>query len=78
MTGLNNLALLLDEALQQMQQQQQQSGMPGSGKCNKPGGNGSSSGDSKKMAQDQGHEPAGLSKQFEEMKKALRKEAKAG
>ncbi len=75
MTGLNNLALLLDEALQQMQQQQQQSGMPGSGKCNKPGGSGSSSGDSKKMAKTKANQQA-LSKQLEEMKKALEKNGK--
>lgn len=44
MTATNNLALLLDEALQSMQSQMQsqsQSQMPGSGSCNKPGGNGS-------------------------------------
>ena len=75
MTGLNNLALLLDEALQQMQQQQQQSGTPGSGSCNKPGGNGSSSGNSKKMAQTRANQQA-LSKQLEEMKKALEKGGK--
>ncbi|NNK80123.1 MAG: DUF4175 domain-containing protein [Flavobacteriales bacterium] len=39
MTSLNNLALLLDEALQQMQQQMANS-MPGSGNCEKPGGSG--------------------------------------
>jgi hypothetical protein len=38
MTSYNNLALLLDEALQQMQQQMAQS-MPGSQMCQKPGGN---------------------------------------
>lgn len=75
MTGLNNLALLLDEALQQMQQQQQQSGMPGSGKCKKPGGNGSGQGDSKKMAKTRANQQA-LSKQLEEMKKALEKGGK--
>ncbi len=39
MTALNNLALLLDEALQQMQQQMA-SMMPGQGNCQKPGGSG--------------------------------------
>ncbi|NNC83347.1 MAG: DUF4175 family protein [Flavobacteriales bacterium] len=39
MTSLNNLALLLDEALQQMQQQMASS-MPGTGNCQKPGGSG--------------------------------------
>lgn len=38
MTSVNNLALLLSEALDQMQQQQQQS-KPGSGSCKKPGKN---------------------------------------
>lgn len=70
MTGLNNLALLLDEALQQMQQQA--SGMPGSGSCNKPGGSGSSSGDSKKMQKMKAQQQA-LQKQLEEMKKAMEK-----
>ena len=37
MTSINNLALLLDEALKQMQQQQAEK-KPGSGECNNPGG----------------------------------------
>lgn len=75
MTGLNNLALLLDEALQQMQQQA--SGMPGSGNCNKPGGSGSSGGDSKKMQKMKAQQQA-LQKQLEEMKKAMDKGQKPG
>lgn len=75
MTSLNNLALMLDEALQQMQQQQA-SGMPGSGNCNKPGA-GNSSGDSKKMQKIRSQQEA-LSKQLEEMKKALEKGSKPG
>ncbi len=39
MTSYNNLALMLNESLQQMQQQMQ-SMMQGSGSCNKPGGKG--------------------------------------
>jgi hypothetical protein len=39
MTGYNNLALMLNESLQQMQQQMQNS-QPGSGSCDKPGGKG--------------------------------------
>jgi len=39
MTSVNNLALLLNEALEQMQQQMANS-KPGSGKCSKPGGSG--------------------------------------
>lgn len=41
MTSYNNLALMLNESLQQMQQQMQQmSESSGSGSCNKPGGKG--------------------------------------
>lgn len=68
MTSFNNLALMLDEALQQMQEQQQQSQCkkPGSGKCNKPGGTGNkpkpSASQLKQMQQN-------LAKQLEQMKK---------
>lgn len=44
MTGINNLALMLSESLQQMQQQmqqQQKKSSSGSGSCSKPGGKGS-------------------------------------
>ena len=65
MTSYNNLALMLNESLQQMQQQMQNS-KPGSGSCNKPGGkgqpkpgNGMSNQDMKQM----------LKKQLEQMKK---------
>jgi len=40
MTSINNLALLLNEALSKMQAEAKKSGPPGSGSCNKPGGNG--------------------------------------
>lgn len=72
MTSINNLALLFDEALQQMQKQAQQK--PGEGSCNKPGGNGkpkSGMGSIKKMQQQ-------LQKQLEAMKKALEKGDKPG
>ncbi len=64
MTAYNNLALLLNEALQQMQSQMQ-SQMQGSGSCNKPGkgkpkpGSKMSTGDMKEM----------LKKQLEKMQK---------
>lgn len=63
MTSYNNLALLLNESLQQMQSQMQ-SQMEGSGSCDKPGGKGKkpssgSEGDMKEM----------LKKQLEQMKK---------
>lgn len=62
MTSYNNLALLLNEALQQMQAQSQNS-MPSNGSCSKPGSGkpkpgGISSGDMKEM----------LKKQLERMK----------
>jgi hypothetical protein len=66
MTSFNNLALLLNESLQQMQQQMQQSMMEGQGTCNNPGANGKpkpggsmSSGDMKQL----------LKKQLEQMQK---------
>ncbi len=46
MKGLNDLALMLDEAMQQMQQNA--SGVPGSGSCNKPGGKGKGKSEGKK------------------------------
>jgi hypothetical protein len=65
MTSFNNLALLLDEALQQLQKECS-GGKPGKGNCEKPGGSGSkpSAGKMKKAQE-------ALSKQLEEMKKAM-------
>jgi hypothetical protein len=40
MTSINNLALMLNEALQQMQDAAKKQGPPGSGSCKKPGGSG--------------------------------------
>ena len=64
MTSFNNLALLLDEALQQMQNKQECNN-PGTGNCNKPGGAGSKpsakAGNMKKMQK-------ALGKKLEEMK----------
>ena len=75
MTSFNNLALLLDDALQQMQQQEAQK-QPGSGNCEKPGGTGSPSsspkaGDMKKM-QD------ALGKKLEQMKEQMGRGANQG
>ena len=75
MTSFNNLALLLDEALQQMQQQQAQK-QPGSGNCEKPGGSGSPSsspkaGDMKKMQQ-------ALGQKLEKMREQMGKGANQG
>ena len=76
MTSLNNLALLLNEALQQMQQQMNQS-MPGSGECNKPGGSGGGKGKKPSMAKMKAQQEA-LQKQLEEMRKAMEKGKKPG
>jgi hypothetical protein len=74
MTSFNNLALLLDEALQEMQNKQECKN-PGTGNCNKPGGSGkkpsAKAGDMKKMQQ-------ALGKQLEEMKKKMGKGANKG
>ena len=75
MTSFNNLALMLDDALQQMQQSMSES-KPGSGNCEKPGGNGKpkpspSAGDMKKMQK-------ALGDRLEKMKESMGKGAKAG
>ena len=62
MTSVNNLALILDDVQKQMQ-----NSMPGSGQCNKPGGNSKKpSPDMKKMMED-------MKKQLEQMKDLLNK-----
>ncbi|MEW6469070.1 MAG: DUF4175 family protein [Bacteroidota bacterium] len=72
MTSINNLALLLSEALEQMQQQQQQQ-MQGSGSCTKPGGKGQKpSMSTMKQMQD------ALNKQIEELKKQMEQGKKDG
>lgn len=76
MTSLNNLALLLDEALQQMMQQMSAQSNPSSDNCNKPGkkpGSQSGKGMAKMKAQQQA-----LQKQLEEMRKALEEGRKPG
>ncbi len=68
MTNANNLALLFDEAIQQMQKQQAQQKQGGSGSCSKPGGKGKPSAGSIKKMQQQ------LSKQLSELKEELGKQ----
>jgi hypothetical protein len=72
MTSFNNLALLLDEALQQMQKSMANS-QPGTGNCQKPGGAGSkpSSGKMSKLQEEMG-------KKLEQMQKGLEKGQKPG
>ena len=70
MTSFNNLALMLDDALQQMQQSMAES-QPGSGNCEKPGGNGKpkpspSAGEMKKMQK-------ALGDKLEKMKESMGK-----
>lgn len=62
MTSLNNLALMLNESLQQMQSQSQ---MKGDGACEKPGGKGGKPKDGKEA----GDMKEMLKKQLEQMKK---------
>lgn len=65
MTSFNNLALLLDEALQQMQKKSE-CNKPGQGNCNKPGGKGKKPSAAKmKKMQD------ALGKQLSQMKKKM-------
>lgn len=74
MTSANNLALLLDESLQQMQQQMQQNQKPGSGSCSKPGGSKPKPGgmpDIKSLQKS-------LSQKIEEMKKQMEEGSKPG
>ncbi|MGB0881414.1 MAG: DUF4175 family protein [Vicingaceae bacterium] len=72
MTSINNLALLFDEALQQMQAQAQQK--PGEGSCSKPGGNGKPKPGMGSVAKMQKQ----LQKQLEAMKKAMEQGKKSG
>jgi len=66
MTSYNNLALLLDEALQQMQQAMANQ-MPGTGNCENPGGKGKkpSSGKMGKMQEEMGQKLEEMMKQME-------------
>ncbi|MFZ8836735.1 MAG: DUF4175 family protein [Flavobacteriales bacterium] len=75
MTSFNNLALMLDDALQQMQQSMANQ-QPGSGNCENPGGNGKpkpspSAGDLKKMQQ-------ALGDRLQKMKEMMGEGANAG
>lgn len=70
MTSLNNLALLLDDAVQSMQQQMQQEGK---GECKNPGGNKPKpgAGSMKKLQQQLNKQMEGLKKAMEEGKKPV-------
>ena len=68
MTSFNNLALLLDEVLQQMQNQSS-CNKPGTGNCEKPGGSGSKPSPSAKQIKGM---QQSLSKQLEKMKEKMK------
>jgi len=68
MTSFNNLALLLDEVLQQMQNQSS-CNKPGTGNCEKPGGSGSKPSPSAKQLKGM---QQSLTKQLEQMKKKMK------
>ncbi len=72
MTSYNNLALLLDEALQQMQMQMANN-MPGKGNCEKPGGMGQKPSEGK-MSKSQEQ----MGKKLDKMMKELEKGKKEG
>lgn len=80
MTSINNLALLLNESLEQMQKQAKESKKDGSGgsKCKKPGKGQSSSPGNKPSMQSMKQMQEQLNKQLEELKKALEKGQKPG
>lgn len=68
MTSINNLALMLNEALSKMQDAAKQQGPPGSGSCNKPGGMGKKpSMANMRQMQEQ------LNKQIQKLKEGLEK-----
>ncbi|MBL7935717.1 MAG: hypothetical protein JNM51_07900, partial [Bacteroidia bacterium] len=85
MTSINNLALLLNESLEQMQQQAKASkeSKPGNGKCKKPGkgqkpSSSSKPGEGKPSMQSMKQMQQQLNKQLEELKKALEQGQKPG
>ena len=80
MTSINNLALLLNESLEQMQQKAKQGKKEGSGKCKKPGKGAkpSSKPSDKPSMQSMKQMQEQLNKQIEELKKALEKGQKPG
>ena len=69
MTSINNLALMLNEALMQMQAEAKPGGPPGSGSCKKPGGDGKkpSAGNLRKMQE-------ALNKQIKKLKEGMEKD----
>lgn len=78
MTALNNLALLLNESLEQMQQSMSQNSKSGSGSCSKPGGSGSKGGKPKQQSAAQMKKmQEKINKEIEKLKKQLELEKAA-
>ena len=79
MTSINNLALMLNESLEQMQKEAKE-GKPGSGSCKKPGKGKkpSSSSGNKPSMQSMKQMQQQLNKQLEELKKQLEQGQKPG
>ncbi len=82
MTSIYNLALLLNESLEQMQKKAKEGKKPGSGSCKKPGKKGSKPsskpGEGKPSMQSMKQMQEALNKQLEELKKQLEKGQKPG
>ncbi len=82
MTSVNNLALLLNESLEQMQQQmkaqQQSKSKPGKGKCKKPGNSPGSKPSDKPGIPNMRKMQEQLNKQLQQLKDALEKGSKPG
>ncbi len=78
MTSINNLALLLNESLEQMQKQAKESKKPGSGSCKKPGSGKPKPGEGKPSMQSMKQMQQKLNQQLEELKKQLEKGQKPG
>ncbi len=81
MTSINNLALLLNESLEQMQSKAKESKKPGKGNCKKPGKGSKPSqkpGEGKPSMQTMKQMQQKLNQQLEELKKQLEKGQKPG
>ncbi len=80
MTSINNLALMLNESLEDMQKQAKESKKPGNGSCKKPGKGKPSSkpGEGKPSMQSMKQMQQKLNQQLEELKKQLDKGQKPG
>jgi hypothetical protein len=77
MKNINDLALMLDESMQQMQQNMA-NGVPGSGSCNKPGGNGKPTSGGDKPGDKMGKGQESLNEMLKGMKEKMKGEGSGG